>query len=83
MIKGARLEYFYCGKVMPRRPRIHLDSVPLYIVQRGHNRDPCFFGEEDYRADLYWLGESLRIEECALYADVLMSNQPCSTAGNA
>lgn len=32
---------------MPRRPRIHLDGVPLHIVQRGHNREPCFFGEED------------------------------------
>jgi len=30
---------------MPRRPRIHLDSVPLHIVQRGHNREPCFFEE--------------------------------------
>ncbi|MCA2997732.1 MAG: hypothetical protein ING75_03930 [Rhodocyclaceae bacterium] len=33
---------------MPRRPRIHLDGVPLHIVQRGHNREPCFFGEDDY-----------------------------------
>ena len=28
---------------MPRRPRVHLDGVPLHIVQRGHNREPCFF----------------------------------------
>ena len=28
---------------MPRRPRIHLDGVPLHIVQRGHNRQSCFF----------------------------------------
>ena len=35
---------------MPRRPRIHLDNVPLHIVQRGHNREPCFFGEDDYLA---------------------------------
>lgn len=35
---------------MPRRPRIHLDGVPLHIVQRGHNREPCFFAEEDYHA---------------------------------
>ena len=33
---------------MPRLPRIQLDGVPLHIVQRGHNREPCFFGEEDY-----------------------------------
>jgi REP element-mobilizing transposase RayT len=45
---------------MPRRPRIHLDGVPLHIVQRGHNREPCFFGEEDYQSYLYWLGEALK-----------------------
>lgn len=33
---------------MPRRPRIHLGTVPLHIMQRGHNREPCFFAEEDY-----------------------------------
>lgn len=59
---------------MPRRPRIHLDNVPLHIVQRGHNREPCFFGEEDYQSYLYWLGEALRKEECALHAYALMTN---------
>ena len=59
---------------MPRRPRIHLDGVPLHIVQRGHNRQPCFFGEEDYQAYLYWLGEALKKEQCALHAYALMTN---------
>jgi len=59
---------------MPRRPRSHLDGVPLHIVQRGHNREPCFFGEEDYHAYLHWLGEALGKERCALHADVLMPN---------
>jgi putative transposase len=59
---------------MPRRPRIHLDNVPLHIVQRGHNREPCFFGEEDYQAYLYWLGEALKKERCALHAYALMTN---------
>ncbi len=59
---------------MPRRPRVHLDGVPLHIVQRGHNREPCFFGEEDYQAYLYWLGEALNKEQCALHAYVLMTN---------
>jgi putative transposase len=44
---------------MPRRPRIHLDGVPLHIVRRGHNREPCFFAEEDYQSYLQWLGEAL------------------------
>lgn len=59
---------------MPRRPRIHLDSVPLHIVQRGHNRQPCFFAEEDYHTYLHWLGEALEKERCALHAYALMTN---------
>ena len=59
---------------MPRRPRIHLDSVPLHIVQRGHNREPCFFAEEDYNSYLHWLGEALGEAECALHAYILMTN---------
>ena len=59
---------------MPRRPRIHLDGVPLHIVQRDHNRQPCFFGEEDYQAYLYWLDEALTKERCALHAYALMTN---------
>lgn len=59
---------------MPRRPRIHLDNVPLHIVQRGHNREPCFFAEEDYHAYLHWLGEALIKERCALHAYALMTN---------
>ena len=59
---------------MPRRPRVHLDGVPLHIVQRGHNREPCFFGEEDYSTYLHWLGEALAEFDCALHAYVLMTN---------
>jgi len=59
---------------MPRRPRVHLDNVPLHIVQRGHNREPCFFAEDDYRSYLHWLGEALAETECALHAYVLMTN---------
>lgn len=59
---------------MPRRPRIHIDEVPQHIVQRGHNCQPCFFGEEDYHTYLHWLGEALRKEHCALHAYVLMAN---------
>ena len=59
---------------MPRRPRIHVDGIPLHIVQRGHNREPCFFGEDDYRSYLHWLGEALDAADCALHAYVLMTN---------
>ena len=59
---------------MPRRPRVHLDGVPLHIVQRGHNREPCFFGEQDYSSYLHWLGEAVTEFDCALHAYVLMTN---------
>lgn len=72
--KGARLVFFWHILFMPRRPRIHLDGVPLHIVQRGHNRGPCFFGEENYHAYLHWLGEAANKERCTLHAYVPMTN---------
>jgi REP element-mobilizing transposase RayT len=48
--------------------------VPLHIVQRGHNREACFFGKDDDLAYRHWLGEALRESGCALHAYVLMTN---------
>ena len=59
---------------MPRRPRTHLDAMPLHIVQRGHNRDACFFFDDDYHAYLHWLDEALRSTGCQLHAYALMTN---------
>ena len=59
---------------MPRRPRIHLPGVPIHLVQRGHNRDACFFTDEDFLAYREWLGEALKKTGCALHAYVLMTN---------
>jgi putative transposase len=59
---------------MPRRPRTHLDDVPLHIVQRGHNREPYFYAEQDYYAYLHWLGEAQKETDCVLHAYVLMTN---------
>ena len=59
---------------MPRRPRIQLNGVPLHIVQRGHNREPCFFSEEDYTSYLHWLDEALGDNQCQLHGYALMTN---------
>lgn len=59
---------------MPRRGPVHLDAVPLQTVQRGHNRQPCIFDEQDYHAYLQWIGQSLAPEHCALHANALMTN---------
>lgn len=59
---------------MPRRPRILLANHPLHIVQRGVNREPCFFAEEDYQCYLHWLQEAAHDCHCAIHAYVLMTN---------
>ena len=59
---------------MPSHPRVPLEGVPLHFVQRGHNREPCFFAEEDYSRYLHWLGEALGEAECKLLGYVLMTN---------
>jgi putative transposase len=46
----------------------------LHIVQRGHNRQRCFFAEDDYLSYLHWLGEALTATQSALHAYVLMTN---------
>lgn len=50
---------------MPRRPRIKLADIPQHIVQRGINREPCFFAEEDYHCYLHWLQKSAADWHCA------------------
>jgi putative transposase len=59
---------------MPRRPRVRIAGVPLHIVQRGHNREPCFFVEDDYHAYLHWLGKALSETGCQLHAYALMTS---------
>ena len=59
---------------MPRRPRAWLRDVPLHVIQRGNNRAPCFFAEEDYHCYLHWLRVYLEKYQCALHAYVLMTN---------
>ncbi len=67
--------YFGIACTNGRHLRIQLDRVPQHIVQRGHNREACFLGEEDYASFLHWLGEALAETECRLYANALMTNR--------
>ena len=59
---------------MPRKPRFFLADVPTHIVQRGNNRQPIFFHEDDFHAYLGWLAESALRWGCAIHAYVLMTN---------
>ena len=40
---------------MARKPRFNLIGVPQHVIQRGNNREPCFYSEEDYSAYLEFL----------------------------
>jgi putative transposase len=59
---------------MPRRPRITLPGVPIHIIQRGNNRQDCFFTAADYRNYLDWLGEYAEYCGCDIHAYALMTN---------
>ena len=59
---------------MPRRPRLALPGVPLHLIQRGNNRQACFFAEEDYRFYLERLSEHAGKSGCRVHAYVLMTN---------
>jgi putative transposase len=59
---------------MPRRPRIILPGVPLHVIQRGNNREACFYADDDCSAYLGWLEEYARHSGCAVHAYVLMTN---------
>jgi len=59
---------------MPRRPRIYLPGVPQHVIQRGNNREPCFYSTADYQRYLDDLGEALQRHCCQLHGYVLMTN---------
>lgn len=59
---------------MPRRARLALPNVPLHLIQRGNNRQACFFADQDYRFYLEWLAEYAGKTGCQIHAYVLMTN---------
>jgi len=56
------------------RPCIHGISTSLYVIQRGNNREPCFYAEGDYYRYLHDLKEAADKNQCAIHAYVLMAN---------
>ena len=59
---------------MPRKPRICIPDIPQHVIQRGNNRQPCFYAESDYRYYLDTLREAIERNKCELHAYVLMTN---------
>jgi putative transposase len=59
---------------MPRKPRFNLVGIPQHVIQRGNNREPCFYAEQDYRRYLDDLTEAAKKNDCRVHAYVLMTN---------
>jgi len=59
---------------MARLPRLNLPGVPQHVIQRGNNREACFFEERDYKVYLSKLEEYSRKLEVAVHSFVLMTN---------
>ena len=59
---------------MPRQPRIDLPGIPQHIIQRGNDRQPCFFTDIDRVRYLQDLRDIARREYCNVHAYVLMTN---------
>ena len=59
---------------MPRQPRLDLANIPQHIVQRGNDRQPCFFTDVDRMRYLQDLREIALREGCNVHAYVLMTN---------
>ncbi len=59
---------------MPRKTRMYLPGVPAHIVQRGNNREACFFCEDDYCFYKQVLAEGMKRYGVELHAYCLMTN---------
>ncbi len=59
---------------MPRKPRFNLPGVPQHVIQRGNNREPCFYTGVDYFRYLNDLRDAATKNCVAIHAYVLMTN---------
>jgi len=59
---------------MARLGRYFLPKQMLHVIQRGNNREPTFFVDEDRGRYLDWLAEGAADYGCAVHAYVLMTN---------
>lgn len=59
---------------MPRAARLDVAGVAQHVVQRGNDRQACFFREADYVRYLQDLREASLKFDCLVHAYVLMTN---------
>jgi putative transposase len=59
---------------MARLGRYFVRDQPLHVIQRGRNRKPIFFRQDDYARYRAWLAMAAAQYGCAIHAYVLMPN---------
>ena len=59
---------------MPRPPRLILPTVPVHVIQRGHNRATTFESPAEFKRYRTVLFEESARRGCAIHAYVLMTN---------
>lgn len=59
---------------MPRNARVVAPGLPYHITQRGTNREPVFFNDQDRLLYLQRLRENLAYAQCRVLAYWLMTN---------
>ena len=59
---------------MVRLPRLEIPSIPQHVIQRGNNRQACFYADNDPRFYLECLDEAARKYRVSIHAYVLMTN---------
>ena len=59
---------------MARKPRFTLPGYPQHIIQRGLDRQACFFAAKDYKLYLELMQEAADKYDCHVHAYVLMTN---------
>jgi REP-associated tyrosine transposase len=59
---------------MPGKPRMYMAGVPCHVIQRGNNREVCFFTGDDYSFYLECLKSACDRYQVRCHAYVLMTN---------
>lgn len=59
---------------MARKPRIDLGGYTYHIIQRGNNREACFYADDDYQTYLHCMAEAGKRYHIHIHAYVLMTN---------
>ena len=60
---------------MPRLPRINLIDISQHVIQRGNNRQACFFEDENYQVYLDKLFEYSQKYSVDIHAFVLKGSK--------